>query len=250
VRGQPVRTLVGSQRGDLGGQPGVVGQAAIGLQQGGGLGAGGGDELLVLEQGQQPDARAGAGLGGTQDVTLAAGLEVEPGELEAVGGRRDRGQPLPGRRRHLHVGDEEAEPGVLPAGDATAELVQLADPEPVGVHHDHDGGVGDVDADLDDRRRDEHVNLPVGEGPHPGLLLVGPEPSVQDLEAQPGERTAPQHLGDVEDGERGPPVVTPGRRAVGVLGFVVGTVCVTDTVTDPGTDDIGLASGRDLLADP
>ena len=59
-----------------------------------------GDELLVLEQREQLDARAAAGLRGAEDVALPAGLEVEPGQLEPVGGGRHRGEPLPGRRRH------------------------------------------------------------------------------------------------------------------------------------------------------
>jgi CDP-6-deoxy-D-xylo-4-hexulose-3-dehydrase len=42
---------------------------------------------------------------------------------------------------------------MLPAPDATAELVQLGDTEAVGVDDDHDRRVGHVDPDLDDRRR-------------------------------------------------------------------------------------------------
>ena len=55
--------------------------------------------------------------------------------------------------------DEQAEPRQAATPDPAAQLVQLRDAEPVGVHDDHDAGVGDVDADLDDRRRDEDVDV-------------------------------------------------------------------------------------------
>ncbi len=40
-----------------------------------------------------------------------------------------------------------------------AKLVELGEAEAIGLLHDHDRGVRDVDADLDDRRRDEDVDL-------------------------------------------------------------------------------------------
>ena len=58
------------------------------------------------------------------------------------------------------------------AADAAAQLVQLRDAEAVGVEDDHDGGVGDVDADLDDRRGDEHVDAPGREVGHRAVLVV------------------------------------------------------------------------------
>ena len=45
------------------------------------------------------------------------------------------------------------------APDAAAQLVQLEQPEPVGVLDDHHRRVRDVDADLDHGRGDEHVEL-------------------------------------------------------------------------------------------
>ena len=50
-----------------------------------------------------------------------------------------------------HLGDEQAQPGVAAAADPPAQLVQLGDAEPVGVHDHHHGGVGHVDPDLDRR---------------------------------------------------------------------------------------------------
>ncbi len=61
--------------------------------------------------------------------------------------------------------------------DAAAQLVQLRDAEPVGVHDHHHRRLRHVDADLDHGRRDEHVEpargVRVGEPPHGVLLLLG-----------------------------------------------------------------------------
>ena len=55
--------------------------------------------------------------------------------------------------------DEQAVRLLGAAADAAAQLVQLREPEAVGLLDDHDRRVRDVDADLDHRRRDEHVEL-------------------------------------------------------------------------------------------
>ena len=47
----------------------------------------------------------------------------------------------------------------LPAPDAAAQLVQLREPEAIGVLDHHRGRVRDVDADLDHGGRHEHVDL-------------------------------------------------------------------------------------------
>ena len=39
------------------------------------------------------------------------------------------------------------------------ELVQLRKPEAVGAFYQHDRGVGNIDAHLDDRRRDQDIQL-------------------------------------------------------------------------------------------
>ena len=53
--------------------------------------------------------------------------------------------------------EQQAHRRVRAAPDAPAQLVQLADPVALGALDEHHRRVGDVDADLDDRRRDEHV---------------------------------------------------------------------------------------------
>ena len=57
------------------------------------------------------------------------------------------------------------------APDAPAQLVELREAEALGVLDDHHRGVRHVDADLDDRRRDEHLYLAGDEAAHHLLLL-------------------------------------------------------------------------------
>ena len=125
---------------------------------------------------------------------------------------RDGGQPL--TRSATTIGasvTSRQRPGVLAARHPAAELVQLADAEPVGVHDHHDRGVGDVDADLDDGRGHQDVDLAGGEGPHPGVLLLRGQPAVQDVQPQPGQGAAAERLGDVEDGQRRAAVAAAAR---------------------------------------
>ena len=68
---------------------------------------------------------------------------------------------------------------MLAAAHSPAELVQLRQPESLGVLDDHHRGVRHIDADLDDRRRDEHVHVAAREGRHHAILLVGLQAPVQ-----------------------------------------------------------------------
>ena len=115
---------------------------------------------------------------------------------------------------------------MLAPPDPAAQLVELGDAEAVGVEDHHDRGVRDVDADLDHRRRDEHVELAGAESGHRRLLLGRREPPVEQPEPQPGELTRRQPLAGVE------------RR--GDLELLA--------LLDEGADDVGLSAGGDLLA--
>ena len=70
------------------------------------------------------------------------------------------------------------------ASDASAELVELGEAEPVGGLHHHDGGVGNVDAYLDNGRGNEDVELMVVEAGHDGIFLAGGHPSVKEADSQ------------------------------------------------------------------
>ena len=110
--------------------------------------------------------------------------------------------------------------------DPAAQLVELGDAEAIGVEDHHHRGVRDVDADLDHRRGDEHVELAGAEATHHVVLLAGLHPPVEEAEAQPAQLV----LG--EAGER-----LLGRRHLELLG-----------VLDQRADDVGLATGGDLGA--
>ncbi len=90
-------------------------------------------------------------------LALAAQLQVDLGQAEAVGVLVQRAQPDRARRRRRP--DEQAARTVLAAPDPPAQLVQLGDPEALGVLDQHHGRVGHVDPDLDHGRRHQHVGL-------------------------------------------------------------------------------------------
>ena len=73
------------------------------------------------------------------------------------------------------------------APHASSKLMELGESESLRVLDDHDGGVGDVDAHLDDGGRDEEVDLAAREVRHHGCLVLGGQASVEQPQAQPGE---------------------------------------------------------------
>ena len=81
------------------------------------------------------------------------------------------------------------------AADAAAQLVQRREAEAVGLLHDHDRRVRDVDADLDHRRRDEHVELARLELRHQLAPLRRPQPAVQQADAVALQLAAAEPLG-------------------------------------------------------
>ena len=97
-------------------------------------------------------------LAGAEEVARAAQPQILLGDLEAVVGLRHDGKAravfLP-----VVVGDEDAPALVLPAPDAAAELMELAETEALRVLHDHQRRVRHVHAHLDDRGGHEDVDL-------------------------------------------------------------------------------------------
>src|SRR3954453_12171473 len=72
-----------------------------------------------------------------------------------------------------------------PAAHPTAQLMQLGDPETVGVEDHHHGGVRHIDADLDHRGCDQHIELTGAEAVHDSFLFRRRQASVQQTERQP-----------------------------------------------------------------
>ncbi len=70
------------------------------------------------------------------------------------------------------------------AADASAELVKLGEAEAFGVLDDHGGGVGDVDADFDDRGGDEDLRFVFAEALHDVVFFFAGEAAVEEAEFQ------------------------------------------------------------------
>src|SRR5579884_3786172 len=108
----------------------------------------------------------------------------EPGP-ERQGQAPVLGTPEGGILRH------DAE-GLLPRPlDPPVVPQEVGQPEAVGVLDDHHRGVRHVDADLDDGRGHEHVDLAGAEGLHDAVPLLHPEAAVHHLHAEPAEGTRP-----------------------------------------------------------
>ncbi len=76
------------------------------------------------------------------------------------------------------------------APDPTAQLVELGDAEAVRVEDHRHRHVGDVDTDLDHRRRDEHVEPPDRNRAIAFCSLAGVIRPVQQPEAESGQLVA------------------------------------------------------------
>src|SRR6476661_685306 len=136
-----------------------------------------------------------AGLLTAEQVAGAADLEVLHRDLDAgpeVGVAGNRLQAVVRRLGHRLLGRvEEVAVGPLPpTADPPAELVQLAQAEDVGPLHDQGVGVGDVQARLDDRGADEHVELLVPEVEDDLLQLVLTHLAVGRRDARLGDQLA------------------------------------------------------------
>ena len=124
------------------------------------------------------------------------------GQLETVQRAGNGFETLTGLGGLRHPGGQQAQAGMGSAADAPAQLVQLADSEPVGVHHDHHRRIGHVHPHLDDGGADQHVDLPGAERGHRGVLLLGGQSTVHETESQTRQRPVPQVLDEVDDGDR------------------------------------------------
>jgi hypothetical protein len=104
-------------------------------------------------QGRQPT------LPGAEHLAGAAQPQILLGDAEAVLGVSRR---IDSRCRAMSQQDAGRTAGAV--ADAAAQLVQLCEAEALGVLDHHDGRRRHVDADLDDRRRDQQIGAALGEG--------------------------------------------------------------------------------------
>src|SRR3954470_7636026 len=135
----------------------------------------------------EPERRDVAGLLVAEEVAGAADLEVAHRDLEAgtelgvVAERAEALRRLLRQRGRARVQEVRVRALATPA-HAPADLVELGEPEQVRALDDQRVRLRDVDAGLDDARRDEHVGLAAQEAHHPLLELLLVELAVRDLE--------------------------------------------------------------------
>src|SRR4051794_24826788 len=167
----------------------------------------------------EPERRDVAGLLVAEEVAGAADLEVAHRDLEAgaelgvVAERAEALRRLLRQRGRARVQEVRVRALATPA-HAPADLVELGEPEQVRALDDQRVRLRDVDAGLDDARRDEHVGLAAQEAHHPLLELLLVELAVRDLERHVRAQAA-QALGRLVD--RLDAVVDEERLAVALL---------------------------------
>ena len=98
---------------------------------------------------------------------------------------------------------------MLASADAATELMELGETEALGFFDEDDSGVGDIDADFDDRGGDENIIASFLEGFHDLLFLFGFLLAVKEADTEVGKDLIlePFAFGDggfdVFEGERG-----------------------------------------------
>ena len=138
-----------------------------------------------------------ARLARSEELAAAADVEIDLSELEAVVRAHERLESLDGRLCQVlaRTRDQEAVRLLGAAADAAAQLVQLGEAEAVGFLDDHDRRVRHVDADLDHRRRDEHVQVAGLEARHQLAALGRTQTPVQQADAVTAQLGLLQALG-------------------------------------------------------
>src|SRR5438093_4051494 len=99
-----------------------------------------------------------ARLPASQKVARPPRLEVFLGDREAVRRLLEDAEPLARLFPRVPADDERAERAAGRPSDAPAELVQLREAEALRVLDDHERRLRHIDADLDDRRRDQDAD--------------------------------------------------------------------------------------------
>ena len=101
--------------------------------------------------------------------------------------------------RHEMARQEEIGVGLVrAAADAAAQLVEIGEAEAVRAVDDDGVGVGNIEAALDDRGRNQHVGLAGDEARHHVLEFLGLHLAVADIDARLRDELL-HALGDVLD---------------------------------------------------
>ena len=158
------------------------------------------------------------------------------------------------RRVIFGVRDENAGGFILPAPDSSSKLVELREPEALGVFNNHNHGVRHVDADLDDRRRDEQLRFAFGERLHNFFLVHALHLAVHQPDRVSAEIAALQFVGVFHGGgelrvalalvnERADYIPLPPR--IEVLFYIV--ICPLTQFRGDGVSLDFLPAGRQLV---
>ena len=122
-----------------------------------------------------------------EEFARTANQQILPRDLEPIAVLVDHLEPRFGHFRHRLLEQQYAHALIGAAPDAAAQLVQLRQAETLRMLDHHHGRVGDVDANFDNRRRDQHIHLSAHEGRHGCRLLVRLHAPVQQPHRQFGE---------------------------------------------------------------
>jgi hypothetical protein len=143
-----------------------------------------------------------AGLARPDQIAHSPLLQVQLGDVEAVLRRREGAQPVEARP----IAQENAIALLCTPADPAAELVQLSEPEALGMLHQHHRRVGHVDAHLDHRGGHQDLDLAGAEPAHGVVALVRLQAAVHQAHSQvgPARRECPGHA-------RGGPEIGPLR---------------------------------------
>ena len=126
----------------------------------------------MLGQRQETQRNRTPGLAVPQNISFATLGKIEIGQGETVQRRRHRRESFTGLGGLGQLGGEQAQTRMRSPADPAAQLVELTDTEPVGVHHHHHGRIGNVNPDLDNGGAHQDVDLP---GPEVEAYFVYPE---------------------------------------------------------------------------
>src|SRR5574341_682111 len=116
-----------------------------------------------------------------EELARTPELQVHLGDLEPVAGRRHRADASLRLLGEAAAREKDAVRLPRAAPDAPAQLMELREPEPLGVLDEHDRRVGHVDAHPDHRRADEEVDLARLEPAHHRVLLLEAEPAMEQI---------------------------------------------------------------------
>lgn len=154
----------------------LLGDGHVGLQVG------------KAQQGQPGLARA-------EEFARPALLQIAPRDFESVAGLEHGAQPLARHLRQRRLVQQHADRLGGAAPDPAAQLVQLRQPEALGMLDDHQRRVRHVDSDFDDRGGDQQVDLALAKRAHDLGLLGLRQASVDQPDAQVGQGGAHRLVG-------------------------------------------------------